>query len=226
MSIEKYYETHYPWNSSPELDLQWMSLHPSSEGSGYSSTEDCYSPRQGRYATSEDHFSYGDSCCSSSEGQYSGSDGQNSESERRSSESERYLSNNVEAHQKSPNEYHYSTTKDSFNSLPPRTQQRSPTNGRNIERRQQADKDRRVWYSSTPAGHAHIHHNRDTLYKTELCHIYDETGACHFGSGCKFAHGHAERRTVVRHHQYRTKLCQSYHEEGLCSYGPRCFFIH
>jgi len=65
-----------------------------------------------------------------------------------------------------------------------------------------------------------------TLYKTQLCHIYEDTGACKFGEHCLYAHGKDELRTVPRHPKYKTELCRSYHTTGTCPYGTKCRFIH
>ena len=64
------------------------------------------------------------------------------------------------------------------------------------------------------------------LYKTELCHKFQETGSCWYGSKCHFAHGEAELRPVQRHPLYKTEYCRMYHMLGHCNYGTRCRFIH
>lgn len=66
----------------------------------------------------------------------------------------------------------------------------------------------------------------DDLYKTEMCHAYESTGACKYGFKCRFAHGEAELRPVARHPKYKTQHCKTFKEEGHCPYGARCKFIH
>lgn len=65
-----------------------------------------------------------------------------------------------------------------------------------------------------------------TLYKTELCRGWIETGTCRYGSKCQFAHGREELRPVPRHPKYKTEVCRSFTATGVCAYGPRCRFIH
>eukprot|EP00126_Sphaerothecum_destruens_P003382 Sdes_comp17117_c0_seq1m6280 len=64
------------------------------------------------------------------------------------------------------------------------------------------------------------------LYKTELCHSFEETSHCKYGDKCKFAHGRHELRRVSRHPKYKTDLCKTFHTVGTCPYGTRCHFIH
>ena len=64
------------------------------------------------------------------------------------------------------------------------------------------------------------------LYKTELCHSFEETNSCKYGDKCKFAHGRGELRRVSRHPKYKTDLCKTFHTVGTCPYGTRCHFIH
>lgn len=40
---------------------------------------------------------------------------------------------------------------------------------------------------------------RISLYKTELCRSFEETGYCRYGLKCQFAHNVNELRTVARH---------------------------
>lgn len=65
-----------------------------------------------------------------------------------------------------------------------------------------------------------------SLYKTELCRSFEETGACRYGSKCQFAHGREELRPVARHPKYKTEICKTFHSIGTCPYGKRCRFIH
>ncbi|KNE72048.1 hypothetical protein AMAG_15989 [Allomyces macrogynus ATCC 38327] len=67
---------------------------------------------------------------------------------------------------------------------------------------------------------------RASLYKTELCRSYEETGACRYGPKCQFAHSPMELRAVHRHPKYKTEICRTFHEQGWCPYGRRCCFIH
>lgn len=67
---------------------------------------------------------------------------------------------------------------------------------------------------------------KTTLYKTELCKRYSETGLCRYGTKCQFAHGMNELRNVLRHPKYKTTKCNSYWTTGTCPYGSRCRFLH
>ncbi len=66
----------------------------------------------------------------------------------------------------------------------------------------------------------------DELFKTELCRSFESTGACKYGTKCRFAHGQAELRPVARHPKYKTQHCKTFREQGHCPYGARCKFIH
>ena len=65
-----------------------------------------------------------------------------------------------------------------------------------------------------------------SLYKTELCRSWEETGSCRYGSKCQFAHGKAELRPIARHPKYKTEICRTFATNGTCPYGTRCRFIH
>ena len=65
-----------------------------------------------------------------------------------------------------------------------------------------------------------------SLYKTELCRSFVETGTCRYGNKCQFAHGEKELRPVYRHPRYKTEICQTFAQTGTCKYGSRCRFIH
>ncbi|KAJ5076954.1 mRNA decay activator protein zfp36l1 [Anaeramoeba ignava] len=65
-----------------------------------------------------------------------------------------------------------------------------------------------------------------SLYKTELCRSWEETGFCKYGGKCQFAHGEHELRNIARHPKYKTQVCKSFHKDGFCCYGKRCRFIH
>lgn len=68
--------------------------------------------------------------------------------------------------------------------------------------------------------------NSQSLYKTELCRSFEETGTCRYGMKCQFAHGKDELRPVLRHPKYKTEICRTFHSTGTCPYGKRCRFIH
>lgn len=65
-----------------------------------------------------------------------------------------------------------------------------------------------------------------SLYKTELCRSWEETGTCRYGNKCQFAHGISELRDVPRHPKYKTEICCTFATTGTCPYGRRCRFIH
>ncbi|TPX33747.1 hypothetical protein SmJEL517_g03475 [Synchytrium microbalum] len=68
---------------------------------------------------------------------------------------------------------------------------------------------------------------RATLYKTELCRSWEETGGhCKYSDKCQFAHGMDELRPVDRHPRYKTEMCRTFWEKGSCPYGKRynCIF--
>ena len=67
---------------------------------------------------------------------------------------------------------------------------------------------------------------KQSLYKTELCRSFMDTGACRYGHKCQFAHGEHEIRPVLRHPKYKTELCKRFTTTGSCPYGFRCRFIH
>lgn len=68
--------------------------------------------------------------------------------------------------------------------------------------------------------------SKQSLYKTELCRSYQETGICRYGHKCQFAHGEHELRPILRHPKYKTEYCQRFAMFGHCPYGNRCRFIH
>ncbi len=45
---------------------------------------------------------------------------------------------------------------------------------------------------------------KGTLYKTELCRSWEETGQCRYGNKCQFAHSLNELRLVNRHPKYKS----------------------
>jgi len=68
--------------------------------------------------------------------------------------------------------------------------------------------------------------SRQSLYKTELCRSFVDTGACRYGTKCQFAHGAHELRAITRHPKYKTEVCKNFATTGQCPYGNRCRFIH
>eukprot|EP00455_Lapot_gusevi_P014775 TRINITY_DN1742_c0_g2_i1.p1 TRINITY_DN1742_c0_g2~~TRINITY_DN1742_c0_g2_i1.p1 ORF type:complete len:209 (-),score=16.65 TRINITY_DN1742_c0_g2_i1:15-641(-) len=71
-----------------------------------------------------------------------------------------------------------------------------------------------------------LDHNNPSLYKTELCRSFSETGYCRYGNKCQFAHGLQDLRPIARHRKYKTEKCKNFEKDGVCPYGPRCRFIH
>ena len=69
-------------------------------------------------------------------------------------------------------------------------------------------------------------YQQHSLYKTELCRSWEETGSCRYGVKCQFAHGRDELRPVMRHPKYKTEVCRTFAQSGTCPYGTRCRFIH
>jgi butyrate response factor 1 len=68
--------------------------------------------------------------------------------------------------------------------------------------------------------------SKQSLYKTEMCRSFMETGSCRYGNKCQFAHGAHELRPVMRHPKYKTEVCKKFANTGNCPYGNRCRFIH
>jgi len=67
---------------------------------------------------------------------------------------------------------------------------------------------------------------KQSLYKTELCRSFVDTGICRYGHKCQFAHGAHEIRPLMRHPKYKTENCKTFVASGHCPYGNRCRFIH
>ncbi|CEP12947.1 hypothetical protein [Parasitella parasitica] len=65
-----------------------------------------------------------------------------------------------------------------------------------------------------------------SLYKTELCRNWEESGHCRYGNKCQYAHGSADLREIDRHPKYKTQKCRTFHQTGSCPYGSRCTFRH
>lgn len=89
---------------------------------------------------------------------------------------------------------------------------------------QLAFRSRTVSVASTGSSDSSGKHN--SLYKTELCRSYEETGNCRYGKKCQFAHSVKEVRVLNRHPKYKTEMCKSFHTNGYCPYGARCHFVH
>jgi len=68
--------------------------------------------------------------------------------------------------------------------------------------------------------------SKQSLYKTEMCRSFMDTGNCRYGTKCQFAHGAHELRPVLRHPKYKTEICKKFSNTGNCPYGNRCRFIH
>lgn len=69
----------------------------------------------------------------------------------------------------------------------------------------------------------HLNKKTNTLYKTEMCRNWDESGECRYGRSCQFAHGGKDLRHVDRHGQWKTKTCLAWVNGG-CTYGSRCCY--
>lgn len=68
--------------------------------------------------------------------------------------------------------------------------------------------------------------HKNTLYKTEMCKLWQEGKVCKYGKGCHFAHGVLDMKCRDRHTKFKTTQCNSFHSIGFCRYGDRCSFIH
>lgn len=75
------------------------------------------------------------------------------------------------------------------------------------------------------------------LFKTKLCTMFMQSGACSYGDRCSFAHGEAELQQMPQHfgggggggffqQQRKTRLCNRFNAPGGCPYGDACNFIH
>ena len=80
-----------------------------------------------------------------------------------------------------------------------------------------------------------------TKFKTELCHSWELTGTCKYGTNvnkyifnilllqCVYAHGKNDLRSPQKEENkylYKTKLCNQFFTCGYCPYGKRCQFSH
>ncbi|KAL0219632.1 hypothetical protein P9112_005285 [Eukaryota sp. TZLM1-RC] len=67
---------------------------------------------------------------------------------------------------------------------------------------------------------------QQALYKTEMCNLMAEHGACPFGEDCNYAHTESELRPKLFHPKYKSIPCKSFVQLGFCNYGSRCRFLH
>ena len=64
-------------------------------------------------------------------------------------------------------------------------------------------------------------------FKTRLCTMFMETGACPYGDRCSFAHGeHELQRPPTHGYQRKTRPCNRFNTPEGCPYGDRCNFLH
>jgi butyrate response factor 1 len=67
----------------------------------------------------------------------------------------------------------------------------------------------------------------DQVYKTELCHVFMQLGACRYGVRCHFAHGFDELRPRWGAKKTpRIGKCIQFETTGKCRFGSRCRFLH
>ncbi|KJE97638.1 zinc finger protein 36 [Capsaspora owczarzaki ATCC 30864] len=83
---------------------------------------------------------------------------------------------------------------------------------------------------SSPAGETEettrSRKSSNVLYKTELCHSFENSKLCKYKDKCQFAHGRHELRHILRHPKYKTNVCRTFQATGTCPYGNRCHFLH
>uniref|UniRef100_A0A5B6YYC1 C3H1-type domain-containing protein n=1 Tax=Davidia involucrata TaxID=16924 RepID=A0A5B6YYC1_DAVIN len=65
-----------------------------------------------------------------------------------------------------------------------------------------------------------------SLYKTEICRPWEDSGSCRYGSKCQFAHGKEELRPSRFHNKNKSETCKSFTSLGSCTYGAKCRFVH
>ena len=80
--------------------------------------------------------------------------------------------------------------------------------------------------SASSSKRRYYQEKKNTLYKTEICRLFEDNGFCQFGDDCIFAHGSSELRPLPKHPKYKTEICRAFWELGQCSYGKRCNFLH
>lgn len=98
--------------------------------------------------------------------------------------------------------------------------------GSTTKRRESSRNTSRRSRSESTGGSPHVTDSSISLYKTEPCQSFTETGYCRYGLKCRFAHGQADIRPLARHKKYKTELCKTYAKSGFCPYGARCRFVH
>ena len=59
-----------------------------------------------------------------------------------------------------------------------------------------------------------------SLFKTELCNNWVESGFCRYGDYCLYAHG--EEELVILEAVRKKKNCKSFFKDRYCPYGQRC----
>ena len=73
-----------------------------------------------------------------------------------------------------------------------------------------------------------------------MCKHWQQTGNCHVGARCHFAHGEKELRKVedalpidvqmkmmnIPYNNYKTVKCKYFDSEGQCKFGKNCSFAH
>lgn len=78
-----------------------------------------------------------------------------------------------------------------------------------------------------PPGGVHPNLNASN-FKTRLCTMWQQSGACIYGNTCAFAHGEQELRAAqpMPGGMRRTRMCNKWNTPGGCPYGDRCNFLH
>ncbi|KAF8404483.1 hypothetical protein HHK36_009368 [Tetracentron sinense] len=68
----------------------------------------------------------------------------------------------------------------------------------------------------------------NSLYKTEICRSWEDSGSCRYGSKCQFAHGKEELRPSRYSNKNKSEggwqICKSF-TAGTCTYS-KCRFVH
>lgn len=66
-------------------------------------------------------------------------------------------------------------------------------------------------------------------YKTDVCQSWEDSGSCHYGSKCTFAHGKEELRPTgfsFAPTKNKSEVICKYATAGSCTYGTKCRYIH
>ena len=66
-------------------------------------------------------------------------------------------------------------------------------------------------------------------YKTRMCQMWEQGGACPYGDRCTFAHGAHELvggGGGIPPNRLRTRPCNKFNTPAGCPYGDRCTFLH